>query len=252
MLAKLNEVLEFDADGRVAGLQFNDRARAIAEWRDRLEEREFQRLVTQLQKRNSARRSAATEAGKARVKENTLRYRQKHLERLRSLTQKRRSRRYYENPVVNRCHECGKLWTPPYEQKVKRSKYCSRRCRNRDGGRRRKRSKGLRQMDLRCRVLECLGNQPRTAAGVATFIGAKLGSIRTCLCRWAASGAIESAGGKPAMYSLPVNISAALCGGLLDRISPPRPKGRGTSGVSSRRAAKRKVSDDQPNPTRTW
>lgn len=201
------EIAEYDEDGQLTGFQFEGRERAIQEWREKKEEDEFRELVERLQKRNSARRTAASAEGRRRLQETDRRFKARHGARINAAARRRRQQAYEANPVVNQCEECGVVWSPPYEQRVRRSRFCSRRCRNRSHGRTRDRSLGLRDMDLRQRVLHVLRDGALTSLEIAEAVDGKLGSVRTCLSMWVSEGAIQSDGRKPARYSLPKEVS---------------------------------------------
>jgi hypothetical protein len=200
-LASLEEVAIRDEEGSIVGLQFDGRERSIQEWKERKEADEFAALVERLQKRNSAQRARADPVRQARIRENERRHREsgRKQQRMNAL----RREKYEADPVVNVCEECGEVDTVLFEKKsVKRSRFCSRSCRNRHHGRTRKRARGLRKMNVRDQAFCFLRSvESATAAEVAAAIGAKVGSMRTCLCRWAKASELDSDNGRPARYS---------------------------------------------------
>lgn len=206
-IATLDDVIAWDDDGEIDGLQFDGRERAIQEWRDRKEEEEYKALFQRLYKRNHYRRAAETPEGKARQMENVRRYRERNRERMRQRERDQRRAEYAANPVVNTCQECGQSWAVPFERKNRKSKFCSQSCRNKDSGRRRvkerRRSQGLRDMSVRKRIVRCLRRGPATSKQVASAIGGKLASVRCVLCTMVKAGELLSDGGKPAVFSIP-------------------------------------------------
>lgn len=202
-LATLDDVAEFDDEGSIVGLQFDSRERAIRDWKERQDQAEFDALCERLYQRNHARRQRSTPEGRRRQQANLHRYRQRHRSRLRQRDRERRRARYEAEPIVNRCEECGAVWCPLYETKAKKSRFCSRRCRNRSHGRRRQRSMGIRDMSLRDRLIEFLEGSPGvTTREAAAAIGAKPASLATCLCRWTQEGWLQQTSSRPARYSL--------------------------------------------------
>jgi len=198
--ARLEEVAVWDEEGTIDGLQFDGRERRLQEWRERKEEREFSALVERLQKRNAAQRARQDPVRMERIRLNDQRYRETGQKQLRENA--RRREKYEADPVVNTCVECRKTWSPPYEQKVKKSRFCSRSCRNRNHARYRQRpTKGIRDMAIRDSVVGFLRKAGGSTSGeIATAIKGKPASVRTCLYRWVKEGSIKSDGLRPALF----------------------------------------------------
>lgn len=198
--AKLEEVAVWDDEGTIDGLQFDGRERRLQEWRERKEEREFAALVERLQKRNAAQRARRDPVRMERIRLNDQRYRETGQKQLRENA--RRREKYEADPVVNTCVECRKAWSPPYEQRVKKSRFCSKSCRNRNHARYRQRpTKGIRDMAIRDGVVGFLRKSGRsTSREIAAAIKGKPASVRTCLCRWVKEGTIKSDRLRPALF----------------------------------------------------
>lgn len=179
-MISLSDVVEcLDHEGNVEGFQFA-REVSLQEWRDRKEQEDFDRLCEQLYQR----KWAADNRDRLREKkrEAARRYRENNPERLRRNSRNSRRKKYEANPVVNQCKQCGKCWTPPYEQKVKRSSFCCKKCRNKWNGDRRSRSKGLRQLTIRPEIVAFLRREPLARfAQILAATKAKEGSLRTLL-----------------------------------------------------------------------
>lgn len=106
--------LPLNDEGRVDGFQFGGRARAIALWKEKKEEKAFKKLCYQLYQRRYQR---LYYQNNAQVREASKR----------RLTARRRDR-----VVVRTCRKCGVEWcNVPGFQKGGRppSIYCSKRCR---------------------------------------------------------------------------------------------------------------------------
>jgi len=213
MIATLSEVVEFDEDGHVDGLQFDGRERAIQEWRDRKEAAEYTQLFERLYQRKWATAARNDPVRRERILENLRRYRTKHRERVRQMERDRRRAKYEADPVINQCKVCGNVWTVPYDRHgPKRAQFCSTKCRNRWHGirRARRRNRGLRKMDMRPQALRFIRANPGcTAAEVATAIEAKPNSLRVCLKRWADEGVLVRVGKKPMRYWINGNSTGA-------------------------------------------
>lgn len=203
-IASLEEVAVFDDEGTIEGLQFDSRERAIQEWRDRKEKEEYERLFSRLYQRNWARERRKDPEHRKRHQENLRRHRQRNHKAIRDRENARNRARYEANPVVNTCQECGHTWQVPYGRKgPKSSKFCSTKCRNQDSGRRRKRSRGLRDMTIEPRAMAFIASHPGvTAAQIAEGIGAKANSIRVCVKRWTDEGKLLKTGRKNATYTI--------------------------------------------------
>lgn len=195
----------FDDDGNVSGVQFDGRARRIQEWREKREEQEFRKLVARLQSRNCAREARQDPVRRSRIAAAQIRHRK--TQKYRDTMRRRRVGAYEKNPTVNVCEQCGAMWIPPYEQRVKRSRFCNRRCRNRWHGERRDRSRGLVNRGLQSQLLRDLReNGSGTAAAIADRLGLKLHTVRVVLCRLSQCGRVASDGRRPATYAaLPVD-----------------------------------------------
>lgn len=202
-IARLEEVAIYDEDGRVEGIQFDSRERRIQEWRDKKEEREFAALVEKLQKRNSARKARSCPETLSRIREIQRKHHAsgRKQERAKEL----RREKYEADPIVNVCQECGKSETVPFDKiGVKRSKFCSRSCRNRNHGKSRVRpTKGIRKMDIEESIVSFLKSVGEaTAKEITEAIQGKRQSVATLLCRWTKEGVIAKSGGRPAKYSI--------------------------------------------------
>ncbi len=206
-ITTLDAVIQYDEDGRIEGLQFDGRERAIQNWRDRKEVEEYRSLFDRLHKRNAARRARMEPIKKARIDAASSRYRDNNRDRIKRRDRDRRRAKYEADPVVNQCAECGHVWIPPYEQRVKRSRFCSRSCRNRNHARQRQRpATGMRKMDIKQSTIDYLRSHPwATLREIATAIGAKRPSLATCLCRWAKDGWVEKRGRGTCEYRLAIS-----------------------------------------------
>lgn len=200
-LARLDEVIGWDSDGNVDGLQFDSRARRIQEWRDKKEDAEFCALVERLQKRNAARRAAADPVKRERMREANRRHQASGRKEARA--RQRRREQYEANPTVNVCEQCGAKQLVPFDKKGTRpSRFCSKKCRNAWHGKRRQRAKGLRTMNIKAKLMHVLRKGPVTSLEATEAVGGKYQSVKALLCRWAKAGEIISDGGKPAKYSI--------------------------------------------------
>lgn len=131
MIARFEDVAEFDEDGRVVGLQYDSRERRIQQWKEKKEAEQFAALCETLRKRNVAREARLDPVRLAKVKENIRRHYESG-KRLKRVHEYRREK-YYADPVVNVCQMCGKEEVVPYEKHgQKKSKFCSRKCRRKD------------------------------------------------------------------------------------------------------------------------
>lgn len=204
-IARLEDVAVWDEDGNVDGLQFDGRERRIQQWREKQDGREFAELVERLQKRNSARRARQDPMRMEQIRENDRRHRESGRKLVRENL--RRREKYAADPVVNVCEECDGTWSPPYEQRAKRSRFCSKRCRNKFHGRQRCRPvAGLRDMGIRGKVFAFLRtNYGSTAQEIAEATSTKIGSVRTSVCKWTRDGELVSDGKRPARYSIAGN-----------------------------------------------
>ncbi len=181
-----------DDEGNVEGFQFA-REVSLQEWRDRKEQEEFDRLCETLYQRKWA--ADNRERLREKKREAARRYRESNPERLRRNSRNSRRKKYEANPVVNQCKQCGKYWTPPYEQKVKRSSFCSKKCRNKWSGDRRVRSQGIRQMAIRPRIVAFLRRSPlSTWQEIAQGVECKPGSTRTILSVLVREGILRRSG----------------------------------------------------------
>jgi hypothetical protein len=205
-IATLDELgLELNDDGIVEGIQFG-KARRIQEWKDKQEEKKYAKLFKQLEARNAARKASESDVGRQRLRANQERYKTANRDRMRANERLRRKKAYDADPVVNVCTECGKAWKPEYEKRNKKSKFCSRSCRNRNHGRSRERPTiGIRKMDLETECIRFVSRNPGlTSASIALAIDAKPNSLKVCLKRWADQGKLERCKvGREFVYSVP-------------------------------------------------
>jgi hypothetical protein len=201
--ARLEEVATYDDDGEVQGFQFGGKERRIQEWKEKQEEKEFAALIEKLQKRNSARKARTNPESLSRIREIQKKHQAsgRKQERAREL----RREKYEANPIVNVCEECGKAEAVPFDKiGVKRSKFCSRSCRNRNHGKSRVRpTLGIRKMDIEEAVLSFLRSAGETTSKEITdAIQGKKQSVATLLCRWSKEGVVLKDDGRPAKYSV--------------------------------------------------
>lgn len=136
MIAKWEEVVSWDEDGQVDGLQFDSRERRIQQWKEKKEDEEFDRLIAKLRQHKKYRawyEKRKDDPGfKQKMRAHNARMRRKHGERRNAEERAKREQLASENPIVNKCEQCGKEFTLEFGFKKKRtSKYCSRTCRNR-------------------------------------------------------------------------------------------------------------------------
>lgn len=203
-IATLDEVAVWDDEGTIDGLQFDGRERRIQEWKDKQEAKEFAALVERLQKRNSARRAKSDPVKADRIRANDRRHRESGRKRERE--RQRRRENYEADPVVNVCEECGKIDTVPYEKKsAKRSRFCSRTCRNRHHGRTRQRpTKGIRNMTIEDDIFAYLRTCISATSGeISKGTGNKPASVRTLLRKYEKDDRIEvDRQEKPFRYSI--------------------------------------------------
>ena len=144
-IARFEEVACFDDEGRVDGMQFDSKARRLQEWREKKEDREFDRLIAKLrQKKNYLAWYARhkDEPGfREKMRAHNKRAKDKHRDRRNAESrEKYRSKIARKEATVNVCVECQKEFTQDAGYKKKRAaRFCSRACRNRDSYKRRDR-----------------------------------------------------------------------------------------------------------------
>lgn len=132
----------FDVDlGELAeGYQFDGRGRAIAQWRERKEEREFKALCNVLRV-NKWRREVYAEAGDRLARHREVSRLSMRRQRAAMSEEKReafnaqqreqRERVWKENAAVYTCRTCGAQWCPlPHIRKGRVAEFCSKRCKN--------------------------------------------------------------------------------------------------------------------------
>lgn len=204
--ATLEEVAIWDEDGNVEGLQFDGRERRIQEWKEKQEEKEFEKLLQALRNRNRVERLKNEDRdGYRRMREVQDEWRRQNRKRVNELSRLRRKRKYQEDPVVCTCGECGAVWSVPYEKKNQKArKFCDNKCRMKHYSREsaKRRNRGLRKMNVRQQIIETLSKSAMTADEVAEAIGHKAGTTRTLCSRMAKEGVLHSSGGRPATYSI--------------------------------------------------
>jgi len=182
VLARLEEVVGFDSDDHLDGLQFFS---ADKEYQDRKEEREYARLFKRLQQNNSAKRRRARDPEKQRGYNRNY-YRKNRARILAMESSKQRSKRqqeYESNPVINQCLICGKVWSPPYTQSNRKARFCSPNCRAKYHHQFRKpRNKTARDMEAQTKILEFVRENPgATLLQVATLTSRSLSAARSSL-----------------------------------------------------------------------
>lgn len=204
-MLKFNEAgFELDEDGHVVGVQFGGRERRIQEWREKKEEEEFRKLCERLAKRNYQRKKATHDEGRMQLKAAQERYRKLNHAKILVSERRRKHKRYKANPVVNVCKECGASWCPLPQVKVKRSKFCSRRCRNRNYKRevlgKNKRFKAER---LIFKFVEA--NPDKTSQEIGVGCELDLGVVRTLLCKYVKRGQLVKIGVRGCRYRVKKN-----------------------------------------------
>ena len=129
--------LPFDEDGKISGFQFGGRQRAIYEWKEKKEQKEFDRLIKQLtDKRYKERRYSTPEAieEKRRYFREYVRRRYAIDEEFRNKLRKVAKKRETAKAPVRTCVECGAQWMNlrcvkrASDMGKPRTKYCSKRC----------------------------------------------------------------------------------------------------------------------------
>lgn len=208
--ATFDELECLSDDGAVSGYQFGGRSRAIQEWQEAKEQEEFRRLCQRIGAMHYARRVRAEGGERAqKCREQLAAYRERNREKIRKREREIRRAKYEADPVVNVCEECGKEWSPPFEQKVRKSRFCCRKCRQRWHGRERtkegRRRKGLRNMDLWPATIEALEETPwLTVTELAKTTGAKQHSLAVRLRVWVKAGKLIRRGKcRQYRYALP-------------------------------------------------
>lgn len=203
MIASLDELEIFDAEGNIDGFEISGKARRIQDWRDKKEEREFAKLVEKLQKRNAARKASKDEAKLARMREHDRRHRASGKKELRK--KQRIREKYAANPVVNVCEECSKSVVVPFEKHGQRkSRFCSNKCRQRFHGRERsfRRKRGIRDMATAERIMCFLSTvDAATSAEIVEATQSKVSSVRTMLWRFVKEGKVAMEGRYKSRYS---------------------------------------------------
>ena len=189
---------ELDDEGMPDGWQMG-RAARIADWKFRKEQEEFEELCRVLQHRKSSlaylEKLRSTSEGREHLRRIHRRYRQRHHARLRQMERQRRLAAYQADPPVCTCRECQVTWCPLYG--TPRSSFCSKRCRNRWHGKRRQRSRGLRNMSIRDQVHAVLAEDNwLSVPELVARTGANPRSLAVCLGRWAKAGELRRRGRK--------------------------------------------------------
>lgn len=143
--ASLDEVANYDDEGRVEGMQFESRERRIQQWKEKKEDEEFDRLIAKLRQRKNYlawyARHKDEPGFKEKMRAHDKRMKDKHRDRRNAeYREKYRSEIARKTATVNVCAECQKEFTQEAGYKKKRSaRFCSRACRNRDSYKRRDR-----------------------------------------------------------------------------------------------------------------
>ncbi len=193
-IATLVEVAVWDEEGAIEGLQFDGRERRIQEWREKKDEEEFDRLVAKIRQHNNYRRwyerHKYDSSFRKRINAHSARMRSKHGKRRNAEARAKRKQEHEANPIVNLCEECHKEFVREYGFKRKRTaKFCSRKCRNRNHGRKRDRS-GSR--DRKAEVLALVKSRDSVSAKEAeAVLDMSLATVRTLLSVLAKDGTIN-------------------------------------------------------------
>ena len=179
------------------GFQFDGRSRAIAEWRQRKDDDEFQRLCARLYKRNWAREERRRDPEKVRQRQRD--WRNANRERVRRNENERRARKRAQRPPrVCQNPRCRKEFMPQHYYNT--AKWCSKKCGNNYHSviRSRAKNRGIRNMDLEPTVIRILRQGPWLTLGeiAERAEGAKRGSIATKLTQWAKEGKLVHDGKK--------------------------------------------------------
>lgn len=168
------------------------KAAALSDWQFRKEQEEFETLCHRLYQRNWARadRVRNPEKHRRRLRE----WRAKNRERTRELDRRRQRAKRLETVQPCVCEECGGTWLPVDGRRS--SRFCGRKCRNRWHGKRRKRSRGIRNMQLRPTILRILRREPwlTTREIVRRDSRMKPGSVATTLTILRSAGKVVSKG----------------------------------------------------------
>lgn len=187
------DTLEFPLDdyGRITGFQVG-KAAAMLDWEAAKEDRKYAELFARLDARNNARVRRATDPERAR--DNLQAWRDRNREKVRAAENARRLAQRKANPVTCKCDECGaEREIPPGGRP---GRFCDRRCTNRWHGKRRKRNRGIRNMNIERDILTALRMYGwLTLAGLAIKLPkAKRGSINTKLCTMRKVGQVRDDG----------------------------------------------------------
>ena len=144
-IARFEEVVSFDDEGHVDGLQFDCKKRRLQEWREKKDDEEFGLLVAKLRQKKRYlawyARHKDEPGFREKMRAHNKRMKDKHRDRRNAEhREKYRSEIARKEATVNVCVECQKKFTQEAGYKKKRAaKFCSRACRNRDSYNRRDR-----------------------------------------------------------------------------------------------------------------
>lgn len=134
------ERIDVDLGELAEGYQFDGRARAIAQWRERKEAREFEAMCNVLRVKKW-RREVFAEAGErlARLRESgreKMRKRRAAMsaaerDELNARQREERERAWKSSPAIYTCKTCGTQWCPlPHVRRGRAGEFCCKRCAN--------------------------------------------------------------------------------------------------------------------------
>jgi len=177
------QIEHFGRDGALVG-----KSAAIADWRFRSEQRDFEKLVQRLRSRNWARRERAErpEVARTRLK----RWRDANRERVRAADRRRRARKRRTRLIA--CKVCAAK-VPATRRKL----FCGRTCRNKFWGQHRPpRSRGIRNMSLTATLRALIAAEPGLTLNAICERAPTLkrGSVATKLTEWTKAGVVRRVG----------------------------------------------------------
>jgi len=182
-----------DDSGAIVGFQVGKGAMML-DWAADKEDREYAALFAQLEARNDARMRRAANPERARA--NLQAWRDRNREKVRERENARRRAERERQPVVCVCEQCGESRTIAYGER--KGRFCGTKCKNAWHGKRRKRSRGIRNMGLEADILQALRfHKWLTLVELhAQLPGSKRGSIASKLIVLRADGRVIDDGKK--------------------------------------------------------